>query len=1512
MVTRFGLGAALNYAFGVALAWLLAPRAFGAVSVLQSVQLFCSAILTAGFPWALASAVARSPEPRLVAPAYRAALLGNGVLGVLLVAGFLGLQSMRSVIPGASTTVVVWVCLMIALLSLNTTLVGALQGERRFDGLGVMQTVEIAVKAAVAMLLVGLVGAGVGGVAAGFVVGAAVSAAIGMRALRDRLPGAGPVAWRPTAGRAGSMGVATAALGMMLTLDVLALSLFGRGRGAGAAQVAVYQAALVLGRAPYFVGDALSNAVFPFIARAPTSVEARAWFVAAYRLVPLVLVPLQLILLIAPGPVLRLFFPEHYAGAAAEIRVVTVGTLGLLTMDMVLKALNARELHTAVARLVPVALLVEVVALAAAVPRWGPLGAAAAFALGSWTGAALLSRVYVAAFRPVRIRFGVAARYLLALAPFAGVLALADRLPLTLVMPAIAGGLGLYAVAAVRLRLTREDDVARVLAVLPRVFTATRPLRQVLAGRAARLGRGARRRHVPLFVTCSALAAFFLLWNLAHSPDTQYDEVVYSRADQAVAQGWRLTWTNRPLFVHPPLSFLVQAAWLRVLGVAGHPLVEVITHTRFLAALAAAADVVLIAAVVHRLTATAPPRRRAALVLVTAALGATDPVLLRFGRMAAIEPFALLGCLITLNLAIALHRRRPAVYILALGLATGLTLLTNEICIFMLLTPTLYALVARQRRFLWSCVASLGAGLVLWFVFALWAIQLGLFSTFVTVKSITLQRLFGLVQITGWNRPGFSFVSGLRAEVGQYFSSYLLLAGGAVALLWLFLHRGGTGYRWLLAWLITSYAFGAYTVLLGTLNEQFFVYVVPAALVGTVLLADALLRPRLRTLSVAVPALAALLALSVASWGRFYDTRNDAIARLTRYADAALPTCGTVNASGDRDRFQLVMPDRPFAEFATAAGALSHGVNLFILSDKDADLRYGNSNPTLTAWVRTHGSLLVSYPSATYRGLSLWRVTSDPYDPAVGVERFPGGNFVVTQGSRCGGFPVVDGRHGRFATAWARLGGKAVAGPPLTDSWGADRGFQAFAGGVLSDSGGGDTETAVTMLPIVQLLAERAPAVYRQAGLPPATTAAGTGNVDTLLTDRTIASFYRGPLGALLGSPLGPPAPMPGGTMGQAFPGGVLQHRLGSAEVRLAPVGQLALAAGIVVPAAAAATAVPVPALPQEEESPQPTTVEPFVRTLAAALGFYAIVSLAVLARDRVGSLTTAVCRRRRRRFLLTRVRFALRRRLAGRSGTAQAPLAAAGPPVVGRAAVPQVQLPSRVVARSRAPSVYLSRGARQRPSIGSVSRIPRRSALARLGLLAALPVAGLAARVSGVLGHHVSTLPALPDVAVVQPGVIRSGQPEEPDFVRIRDDYGVRAVVSIDGRNDFILSDIEEQAVVQNLGMGYLQLNVPDGAAPTVMQVYAVAELIRTTRPATHVPQNLILLHDQTGRGPVVLLAAMVQILDHRPLGSVLDGLPAGVAFSPQQNGFLRQLADGIQNGTDSRNPYAKLDGNR
>ena len=953
------------------------------------------------------------------------------------------------------------------------------------------------------------------------------------------------------------------------------------------------------------------------------------------------------------------------------------------------------------------------------------------------------------------------------------------------------------------------------------------------------------RRIVGLILACASIASVFLLWNLGRSPDTQYDEVVYSRADQLVAQDWSLTWTNRPLFVHTPLSFLVQAGWLRALGSYREPLVDVIADTRLLAGLVSVVNIVLIAMLAYRLADRARPRARVVLTVVTALLATLDPVLLRFGRMAMIEPFALLSCLVALHLALALGARRSRWFVPVVGLAGGIALLTNEVGIFMLLTPIVYALLARDGRLVRQCLAALGLAVALWGVFVVWAVQLGLFASFVDIKTVTLQRLLGTVQITGWNRPGVSFLSGLSEQVTQYATAYVILAVGALAAVWLLLKRGGDSARWLLAWLITSYAFGAYTVLLGTLNEQFFVYVVPAALVGTVFLADGILRARRWSAAVAWVLLGAVLVLGTGSWARFYPTRNDGLARLTAFVAANVPACAALNATGDAERFQQLFPTRQIASYATGPGALSHGVTLFVLSDKDAGMRFGNSSPQLSSWVRGHGTRLAAYPSATYQGLELWQVGRQPYDQG-GVERMVGGDFVVTEGSRCGGYPVVDGDSGAFSTAWTQLGGKTMVGAPLTGSWQSGAGYQVFAGAVLTSKSG-----TVTAVPLVSALARRDPAAYRAAGLPPITRG------EPGLTDKVIAAAYHE---NLLGEAIGPATTMADGQIRQAFAGGVLEHAAGSDQARLAPIGAALLGTELVAAPAEARQAQTPPPLPADTAPAQPTTVEPFFWTLLGVVALYFVVA-----------------------FLL------VRRRKSPPPPPPAGPGAGQAPPEHWPPLRPAVDPPLPV------PS----------PALGELEPVSRRATLVRVGGLGVLLALALVVRSTGILHDEQSTLPALPLAATVASGVVRTGQPAEADMVRLHDDYGVRGIIAINSRDDSTFSVAEEKASAESVGIRFLALKSAADAPLSAVQVSAVSSFLRTTRADHASTPNLVLLHDRTGAGSVVLLAAAVRTLSGANVDGVLASAPG---LSAAQRASLRHLAEAVDGDRGANNPYAAL----
>lgn len=1195
LIMRFLVTSVLNYGFGVALAWLLPRAQFGAVSVLQNVVLLAGAVCAAGLPWVVARAVARDEAG--TASTLRAAFAGNLVLGLGLAAAFVVAQSRSThVIPDPSILLTVAVAVTVVLLSVNSVITGALQGLRRFGAVGALHTAETAVKVSAGLGAAVLLGWGAGGVASGFVLGAIAVSLLGWWTLRDQMPGRGPFAFRPTLAAAVPTAVGTTSFALLGTIDVIVLGMAAQAAGVGTTTVAAYQAAAIIARAPYFVADSLADAIFPFVARGETWAQAHRWLAATYRWILLGLIPLQLVLLIAPGPVLAVLFPPAYADAAPLVQLITVGTLGLLTAVLLLKSLYARGQAAAVARCTPIAVLVELAGLTL-VPKYGATAAAGAYTAGSWTCAILLALAYAHRYLPNLPAKRKTAGYLTALACLAAVLGVARHTSGVVAVTLIAVALLVYVAVVALVRLLRPDEVTRVRAVAARIRQRVAP-----AG-----------THVLAAAGSAALAAVAIGWNLARSPDTQYDEVVYTKAAQEVAQAGHLTWTNRPMFVHPPLSFLAQAGWLKALGRAAGPLSDAIVAARWLTGAVAVCSVALIVLVTARLVPAAGRRRTALLIAVVGVLAALDPVLLRYSRMAIIEPFALFAALLTLYLALALRGRRAALWIAVVGLGTGLALLTKEVTIFMLLTPALAALLGRDWRGFGRAVAAVTVGIVWWLLFPYWAVRLHLVGSFGEVKFATAERLVGLIQITGWNRPGASFASAVRTALTQYASTYLLLAAGALALLWLLLHRLGESARWVAAWLLTSYAFGAYSVLFGTLNEQFFVFVVPAAIVGTVLVADAILtaRPAVtwrRVVLVPAVVVLGLVGSSTLSWAQFYPARNDGVFRATEYLRTRFPSCAAVNATGDTEKYAFLLPGRPVTFRASGPGALSQGIHLFLLSNKDAAERYGNASPELNDWVRAHGVRLAVFPSATYRGVEVWQVAGDPYDPLADSQSVADGLFVNTAGSRCGGFSVLNAPAGNFAAAWQRLGGKAAAGPPLTAAWPATStpwsksasAMQVFDGAILTANSG----HFVTAAHVVPWVAYAAPAAYEKLHLPPV-----TGTMEPL--DPAFAAW---PGRGELGSVIGPATSMPDGWIRQAFAAGILEHQAGSRQVRLAPIGAIALDAGVVTPPAAARAPAAAPPLADDLPTPQPTDVRPFVVAFAAlAAGYLVILTVIVL-----------------------------------------------------------------------------------------------------------------------------------------------------------------------------------------------------------------------------------------------------------------------------------------------------------
>ncbi|SCL24195.1 Membrane protein involved in the export of O-antigen and teichoic acid [Micromonospora rhizosphaerae] len=1262
LVARFAVIALLNYALGIVLAWLLSDEEYGQVSTVQAALLLAAYTVNSGFPWIVATTEARRGriDPGYAGAVFRSSLLGNTAFGLALAFGFVFLQAAGvRLLPPESLLMVAMVAASFPIFAVNAVFKGALHGRRRFSAFGLVQVAEVLVKCLVAVVLVVALNLGAAAVACAFLAGSLVAAVLGAWRLRDDLPlRGGRLAGISTYRSTLPMFVGSAGFALFATADVLGLHSIGYASGLTATTVAMYQVAVLLGRAPYFVADALVDAVFPFIARRHDSPESsHRWFSAAARWIFLAVVPIELVLVVRPQPFLQLFFPAAYQAVLPLIQVVSLGALGMIGCGIYGKSLQALGRRGAVATVMPAVLVVEFTVLAVLVPRLAAMGAAIAFALAGWTGALLLALTYHRHQRiglPGRDR---AARYAAALLALLGGLAVTPQAPAVLTLGLVTvAGLAYLGVARSLNLITSADvsrlrglaDKARLLPVgaMPPIATAT--------VRALRTGWGRygwRRARLPAALMLALLALTGLLFtaNITTSPDTQYDEVVYTRAAQQVATTGELTWSTEPVFVHPPLYFLLQSAWLKLLGLGDAPLFDAIHAARLITATAGAVDVVLLGLLCLAVTPTVRRGRRLLLVAAVVVVAATDPVLLRYSRLAMIEPLALLGCLVTILVSWRARHWSTRRHLLVVGLLTGMTLLVKEISVFLLLSPVVFGALASERRYLRRAAGSLAIGCTFWLAFPLWAALLGASGRFWEVKLFTLQRLLGLLQVTGWNRPGVSFTAAVTRSAPQYLSTYLLLALGAVALVWLFLRRNNEAATYLLAFLGCSYTFAAYILVQGTLNEQFFVYIVPAAIIGALLGLDALLTALLsRARTSFLPAMGTLLAGGLAvglaallpvtallSWGSQYArSHNNGIEQMSGFVDTHFPACATFNTSGDVQKYVYSLQGQTVTRFGSGPGALAHGVHFFFLNPKDAISGYGRMSPDLADWIRSNGHPVATYASNTHHGVQLWEVKPDQYEQSADLEPIHGGVFVHTVGSRCGGFSVKDDADGLFLREFGALGGKSVVGAPISRPWRqGDRAYQAFNGVLMESSPRAPGRLpAVRSVPAVAGLATQHPATYRRYQLPPIrypdTARPPTSQVLGHLNDVRIARAYLGvPLAEAtdsdvaraldhLGSPLGPATTMPDGAVRQAFSAVIFERPAVAADVvRLAPVGRALDEARHVVPASAAQPQAPPP-LPAAPQARLPSTVAPLITSLAGLLLAHLAVS-AVLARPR-------------------------------------------------------------------------------------------------------------------------------------------------------------------------------------------------------------------------------------------------------------------------------------------------------
>lgn len=507
------------------------------------------------------------------------------------------------------------------------------------------------------------------------------------------------------------------------------------------------------------------------------------------------------------------------------------------------------------------------------------------------------------------------------------------------------------------------------------------------------------------------LAAIFVLafgvvsWRLSQAPDLFTDEILYTRVGTRVAGGGALAWDSGvPFMIHPPLYFLLEGAFLKLTGnpqgAVYNPgnIFNAVYHARLLNSIFAALTAVLLFAIGRRLHSTW-------LGLLLLALFILDPFGLRINRRAMLETLAGLLTLAGMSiLFVNFLQDRPKIsYSIWAGLIVGAALLTKELTFTTLLALALFGVWELLRKpsnslanhnftfALHAFLVTIVAGFT-YLIYPFWALISGHWSDYFSEKFLGLKRLVGLVQITGWNRPGVSLSQFLLQRLTDYGSSYLLLAlGGVATLLILLLGRNTRVGRLLGIWGLVLYPFYAFVALVGSGNDQFFYYLLVP---GILLLGYAMTLPlpfkiwsptndrfQLHSAMQALRILAIVFLLFLILpynlyryWTSYIGGQDNGYYQLAQYINKHVPPTVPINASGDAIKFEYFLPQHPITNAGTSLEASTMGIHYFVVVPKDVLAHYGRITLDMAVWIQDHGEILFHTYGDSYGDIFLYRV----------------------------------------------------------------------------------------------------------------------------------------------------------------------------------------------------------------------------------------------------------------------------------------------------------------------------------------------------------------------------------------------------------------------------------------------------------------------------------------------------------------------------------------------------------
>jgi hypothetical protein len=505
--------------------------------------------------------------------------------------------------------------------------------------------------------------------------------------------------------------------------------------------------------------------------------------------------------------------------------------------------------------------------------------------------------------------------------------------------------------------------------------------------------RGPAARSTALAAAAVGCVSLAIRLSLAYrSFDLFGDEVIYTGIGRSVASGGFPRFDGQLFFLHPPAFFYLESGWQRLLG-SQAGLVAQIYEMRTLN--------VLIAGVTGALMVLLATRATNSLMTgsVVGMLFALDPFCIRQNDRVLLETsmmlWVLLGYVVYLSMIGRPRSRWLWTRAVGAGLLFGVAILTKDEATLLTVFPLLLAAFLRWGARRAVTFLTAGTTVSVYGAYVALVAANGHIGAWLQQKTMGIQRILGLVQVTGFNQKGSPSIFSVLLSESNYFGTTYVILILAVPALFVVHQRGDHLQRMLaLFWVVAGVTLG-YALVFGTLEEQeLYLLIIPSLLLVPVAarlmyLPDPNRREHAwqrrlagRWRPVSITGLVLALSLNAATGAQWRLRPDDGYALLLGYMAAHIPAGTTITAvdgttSDGITQYALAYRYNVGRWVAPAARCREH-VRYVVVPWLEVLDHYSYYSPARVRDLVRHGQLLFSFRGPTYSDVTLYRIPLPP------------------------------------------------------------------------------------------------------------------------------------------------------------------------------------------------------------------------------------------------------------------------------------------------------------------------------------------------------------------------------------------------------------------------------------------------------------------------------------------------------------------------------------------------------